>query len=197
MRMHPAVNPMVSPSAPPGAAAHFVRYVGLDVHKRTVEACVLDPTGRRVHGENFPCTRAGLTHFAARWLGPGATCVLEATSHTWAICAVLTPYGGELRVSNPLQTKAIAQAKVKTDRVDARVLAQLLRCDFLPEVWIVDEATRRLRQQVGRRTALVQQRTAIKNRIHSTLAELAPSSFPSSSLLGTRPSFCSSSWVSL
>ena len=171
MRMHPSV----SPPAPSGAPRHLARYVGLDVHKKSVEACVLDAAGQKVHGENFPCTRDGLARFAARWLGPQSTCVLEATSHTWAICQALAPYGGQLRVSNPLQTKAIAQAKVKTDQIDARVLAQLLRCDFLPDVWIVDEATRRLRQAVARRTALVQQRTAVKNRIHSTLAaELIP-----------------------
>jgi transposase len=69
-----------------------------------------------------------------------------------------------------MATKAIAQAKVKTDRVDAHVLAQLLRCDFLPAVWQPDEATRRLRELTGRRSALVGQRTAMRNRIHSVLA---------------------------
>ncbi len=174
MGLYPSVSPAAAPE-PANAAPRLARYVGLDVHKKRVQACVLDPTGRKVHGENFPCTRAGLAHFAERWLGPQSACVLEATSHTWAICEVLVAYGGQLRVSNPLQTKAIAQAKVKTDQIDAQVLAQLLRCDFLPDVWIVDEATRRLRQAVGRRTGLVQQRTAVKNRIHSTLAaELIP-----------------------
>lgn len=174
MRTHQAVSsPAVAPSAP--VPRSFARYVGLDVHKKAVEACVLDPAGRKVHGENFPCTRGALERFAQRWLGSPSACVLEATSHTWAICEVLAPYGGQLRVSNPLQTKAIAQAKVKTDKIDAQVLAQLLRCDFLPDVWMVDEGTRRLRQRVGRRTSLVQQRTAVKNRIHSALAgELIP-----------------------
>jgi len=54
---------------------------------------------------------------------------------------------------------------VKTDKVDAHVLAQLLRCDFLPEVWQPDEATRLLRELTGRRSALVRQRTAMRNRI--------------------------------
>jgi len=54
--------------------------------------------------------------------------------------------------------------------VDAHVLAQLLRCDFLPEVWQPDEATRRLRELTGRRSALVGQRTMMRNRIHSVLA---------------------------
>ena len=69
-----------------------------------------------------------------------------------------------------MATKAIAQAKVKTDKVDAHVLAQLLRCDFLPEVWRPDEATRQLRELTCRRCALVGQRTAMRNRIHSVLA---------------------------
>jgi transposase len=73
-------------------------------------------------------------------------------------------------VSNPMITKAIASAKIKTDKVDAHVLAQLLRCDFLPEVWHPDEATRQLRELTGRRSALVGQRTAMRNRIHSVLA---------------------------
>ena len=72
-------------------------------------------------------------------------------------------------MSNPLRTKAIAQAKIKTDKVDAYTLAQLLRSDFLPAVWQPDEQTARLRSLTGRRAALVQDRTAIKNRIHSVL----------------------------
>jgi transposase len=69
-----------------------------------------------------------------------------------------------------MATKAIAQAKIKTDKVDAEVLAHLLRCDYLPDVWHPDPQTQRMRQLTGRRAALVQQRTAICNRIHSVLA---------------------------
>ena len=77
---------------------------------------------------------------------------------------------GRVVVSHPMATKAIAQATVKTDKVDAYVLAQLLRCDFLPEVWTPDEATRRLRELTGRRSALAGQRTALRNRMHAALA---------------------------
>jgi transposase len=131
---------------------------------------VLDANGRKVHGETFACTAVELERFAKAHLGSQAACVLEATSNTWAVCGILSSHCGILKVSNPLKTKAIAQASVKTDKVDAQVLAQLLRCDYLPGVWMADESTRRLRQQVARRTALVQDRTAVKNRIHSHLA---------------------------
>jgi len=86
------------------------------------------------------------------------------------VADALRPHVARVVVSNPMATKAIAQAKVKTDKVDAHVLAQLLRCDFLPEVWQPDEATRRLRELTGRRSTLVGQRTMMRNRIHSVLA---------------------------
>ena len=101
----------------------------------------------------------------------GAQVALEATSNSWAVVRVLRPLVAAVLVSNPVQTRAIAQAKVKTDKVDAEVLAQLLRCDFLPLVWQPDEATQELRSLTRRRAALVGMQTAIKNRLHAVLAE--------------------------
>lgn len=100
-----------------------------------------------------------------------STCVaLEATTNTWAVVRILRQFVTELAVGNPLKTRHIAEAHIKTDKVDAEVLAQLLRCNYLPRVWVPDEATSQLRELVARRTAFVAERTAIRNRIHSTLA---------------------------
>jgi transposase len=149
----------------------MLRYAGLDVHKSVVEACVLDDAGQIVHRERFELTAPRLTEFAQRHLGPQARVVVEATTNTWAVVRLLRPHVAEVVVSNPLQTKAIAQAKVKTDKVDAHVLAQLLRCDFLPRVWQPDAATEQLRRLSSRRAGLVANRTAVKNRLHATLAQ--------------------------
>src|SRR5947207_1139537 len=102
-----------------------------------------------------PAGRSGRPAAKARGQrsGGGAE-ALEATSNSWAVCGVLSGRCGLLKVSNPLKTKAIAQASVKTDQVDANVPAQLLRCDYLPGVWVPNDSTRRLRQAVARRTAL-------------------------------------------
>lgn len=148
----------------------MIRYVGLDVHKRVVEACILDAAGKVVLRQRFELEGTGLRRFAHQHLERGDRVALEATTNCWAVAAVLRPRVAEVVVSNPLATKAIAQAKVKTDKVDAFVLAQLLRCDYLPRVWQPDEATRQLRELTGRRSALVGQRTAVRNRIHSVLA---------------------------
>ncbi len=148
----------------------MIRYVGLDVHKRVVEACLVDAQGQVVQRVRFDLNRWTLEQFATKVLRPADHVALEATTNCWAVADALRPYVARVVVSNPMATKAIAMAKVKTDKVDAHVLAQLLRCDFLPEVWQPDEATRRLRELTGRRSALVGQRTAMRNRIHSVLA---------------------------
>jgi transposase len=147
-----------------------VRYIGLDVHKRVVEACIIDTSGTIVGRERFALNGRTLELFATKFLKPADHVAFEATTNCWAVADRLRPHVAKVVVSNPMATKAIAQAKVKTDKVDAHVLAQLLRCDFLPEVWPPDEATRRLRELTGRRSALVGQRTAMRNRIHSVLA---------------------------
>jgi transposase len=146
------------------------RCVGLDIHKREATVCILDPQGNEQLSRRFELTRGSLQAFAQTTLRPTDRVALEATTNCWAVAEILTPRVAEVVVSNPLATKAIATAKVKTDKVDARVLAQLLRCDYLPAVWQPDPATQQLRQLTGRRAALVQQRTALQNRIHSVLA---------------------------
>ncbi|WP_436501744.1 IS110 family transposase [Actinokineospora sp. HUAS TT18] len=94
---------------------------------------------------------------------------LEATGNSDAIVASIGPRVARVVVSNPMKTRAIAEAKVKTDKVDARILAQLLVADFLPPVWLPDERTRMLRRQVVRRAHVVRQRTRIKNQVHAIL----------------------------
>ncbi len=146
------------------------RFVGCDIHKKQVTVCALDEKGRGVARHRIACTRDALVRFAERHLQRDDRLALEATTHTWAVVELLEPFVETIVVSNPLRTRAIAFAKVKTDRIDARVLAELLASGYLPEVWQPDAATRRLRRLTHRRAGLVADRTALKNRIHSTLA---------------------------
>lgn len=143
-------------------------FAGLDVHKKEIEAVVLDEAGNLRLRQRLATEREKLEAFARRHL---ATCrvALEATTNCWAIAAILEPLCAEVVVSNPLRTRAIAEAKIKTDRVDALVLAQLLRCDYLPRVWFPDEQTRRMRRCSTERANLSADRTRLKNRIHAVL----------------------------
>ena len=149
----------------------MIRYVGLDVHKREVEACILDHAGQIVLRKRIACLRPALQEFIREHLQPTDQVALEATTNCWCVAQVFQPHVARVVVSNPLATKAIASAKVKTDKVDALVLAQLLRCDYLPEVWQPDEQTKELRRLTGRRSGLVGQATLLKNRLHSVLEQ--------------------------
>jgi transposase len=142
------------------------RTVALDVHKRFAEVAVHEDGEVRRVGR---IETKDLSVFAQS-LGPEDHVVLESTSLTWAIAELLADYAGRVTVSNPMRTKAIAAAKVKTDKVDARVLAQLGAADFLPQVWAPDEQTRALRRRIAHRASLVKQRTRLRNQVHAVLA---------------------------
>lgn len=146
-----------------------MRYAGLDVHKKVVEAVVIDQAGAILARQRFPTEKSRLEAFAKEFLGPDVIVALEATTNTWGVVDVLEPLVAEVVASNPLRTRAIAEAKVKTDRVDALVLAQLLRADYLPRVWRPDHQTRQMRQFTTLRASLVADRTSLKNRIHAVL----------------------------
>jgi transposase len=141
-----------------------MRSIGLDVHRQFAEVAVAQGGQAVPSGHRFEASPAGLLAFA-RSLGKEDQVVLEATVNTWAIVDVLAAHAGRVVVSNPLRTRAIASAKVKTDKIDAATLAQLLAADFLPEVWIPDPETRSRRAQVAHRAGLVQQRSRLRNRV--------------------------------
>lgn len=147
-----------------------VRHVGLDVHKKVIQACILSPDGEMVQ-TRFPCTREQIERFAQHALRREDEVVLEASTNTWAVVEILRRHIDKVSVSNPMLTRAIAWAKIKTDKVDAQVLAMLLRTGYLPVVWEPDERTRAVRREMSVRAALVSDRTRLKNRIHSVLAQ--------------------------
>lgn len=145
-----------------------MRVVGLDVSRTVAEIAYLE-NGRIRAGGRVELERAALGGFA-EGLRSSDHVVLEATGNTAAIAAALAPHVGRVVIANPLKVRLIAEARVKTDKIDAAVLAQLYASGFLPEVWIADERTQALRRQVARRAQIVRSRTRLKNEIHSVLA---------------------------
>jgi transposase len=112
--------------------------------------------------------------------------VLEATGNAAIIVNVLRPHVAYVAIANPLRVRLIAEARVKTDRIDAAVPAQLYASGFLPEVWMPDEHRLALRRQISRRSQLVRQRTRLKNEIHAVLAAHLIERCPASDLFGRK-----------
>ncbi len=160
------------------------RCIGLDVHRDFAQVAVWQ-AGAVTQAGAFATTPEGVREFAGG-LGPDDEVALEATGNTWAIATVLASRAGRVVVSNPVKTRAIAEAKVKTDKVDAAILAQLLAADFLPPVWMPDAATSALRRQVLRRAHIVRQRTRLKNQVQAILARNLVPRCPAADLFGIK-----------
>jgi len=156
----------------------------LDVHRDFAQVAVWQ-AGSVVQAGRFATTPAAVREFAAG-LGPEDEVALEATGNTWAIATVLGSRAGRVVVSNPAKTRAIAEAKIKTDKVDAAILAGLLAADYLPPVWLPDADTAALRRQVLRRAHLVRQRTRLKNQVQAILHRNLIERCPAADLFGIK-----------
>ena len=134
-----------------------MRVVGLDVSRTVAEIAYLED-GEVKSGGRVELVHAVLTRWAATQLRATDHVVLEATGNTAAVVNAVRPHVARVVVANPFQVRLIAEARVKTDKIDAAVLAQLYASGFLPEVWIPDDGTQTLRRQVARRAQIVRQR---------------------------------------
>jgi transposase len=143
------------------------RRIGLDVHREFAQIAVWEDGLVRQAGQ-IGTTPEDIRAFADSLL-PSDEVAIEATCNTHAIVKLIAPRVARVVISNPMKTRAIAEAKVKTDKVDAAILAQLLAADYLPAVWMPDEETQALRRQVARRAHLVKQRTRLKNQVQAIL----------------------------
>ena len=151
-----------------------MRIIGMDIHRVASEAVAL-LDGKLEKLGRIPMLRESLEEFARRELTHDDHVIVEATGNAAAVVEVLSPHVDRVVIANPKQVRLIAHAKIKTDAIDAAVLAKLYATGFLPEVRVPDEATLALRRQVARRTQLIRQRVRLKNLIQSILhAHLIP-----------------------
>ncbi|MEW6146339.1 MAG: IS110 family transposase, partial [Thermodesulfobacteriota bacterium] len=130
---------------------------------------MLNEAGEQLWSERISSSRDNWEALAKQ-LRASDCVAMEATTNSNAVARLLRHSGARVIISNPLKTRVIAQAKVKTDKVDARVLAELARADYLPTVWLPDADTEALRELMSDRRSVVARRTELKNRLQAILA---------------------------
>ena len=145
-------------------------YVGVDLHRRTSRIAALDDSGKLAYQRTVPSDRASVTEALDR-VGRPAEVVFEATWGWGWMADLLEELGIPAHMAHPLQTRAIASARVKNDAVDARTLAHLLRTNLLPESWIAPPYVGEVRRLVRMRVGLVRLRTRVKQQVHALLGE--------------------------
>jgi transposase len=145
-------------------------YVGIDVHRKRSQVAVVDQDGAVLANRNVTNGVAPVLSVIGG-LPAGTPAAFEAAFGWGWLLELLEGYGFEPHMVHPLQCKAIASARLKNDKVDAAILAQLLRAGLLPEAWIAPPAVRQLRALLRHRAQLVRLRTLLRNRIHAVLAD--------------------------
>jgi transposase len=143
--------------------------VGIDLHRKRSHVAALDERGVELFSRRIVNDCDTFVALLGELDGESKI-ALEATYGWEWLADLLEDHGYELHLAHPLRTKAIASARVKTDAVDARTLAHLLRTDLLPEAYVAPRELRDLRDLLRQRVVLTQMRTALKNRVHALIA---------------------------
>lgn len=144
-------------------------FAGVDLHKRVSQLAVLrkERAPSQLRFPNELTTVEGIL----QKLPAGTKIALEATGSWWWFVEKARALGHEIYLSHPKQTKAIASARLKSDKVDALMLARLLKADLLPTVWIPGERERQIRELLTHRVRVVRQRTAVINELQALYAK--------------------------
>jgi len=148
-----------------------MHYIGFDIHKKVISFCEKLMDGTIVDQGVIHATRESLNSWlvkrTAPWIG-----AMEATLFTGWIYDHLLPYATELKVAHPEMLKAITASKKKNDSADAEKIADLLRCNLLPECYMAPVEQRELRRVLRYRNFLVREATKMKTKTASLLMEV-------------------------
>jgi transposase len=150
-----------------------MNYVGVDYHKKYSHVTVVNEKGQVIRSQRLPNTSESFKGYFQDLGGPNHA-VLE-TSGTWGVMFDLLEELEEIEsvtLAHAHKVRVIAEAKIKTDKIDAGVLAQMLRTNWIPAVYIPGKPTRAYREMIRQRVFLVRMRTRVKNRIHVLLDRL-------------------------
>jgi len=147
-----------------------IHYIGLDVHKKTISYCIKTAAGQIVQQGRLEASRAAVRGWAeglrVPWHG-----AMEATLFSAWIYDTLKPYAEKLVMGHPARMKAITAGKKKSDAIDARTIADLLRCDLLPSCYVMPPELRDLRRLLRYRNLVVQQSVRMQNKMAGLLME--------------------------
>jgi len=145
-------------------------YTGIDLHKFTSYLTTVDSVGHIVKQQNIKNVDHNFVQYFGSIPGDHKTTV-ESTMTWYWLDDLLTNLKIPLVLAHAKYVKAIAYAKVKTDKVDSHTLAQLLRMDYIPAAHKISNQNRTLRDALRARLKIVQRHTSVTNSMHLLLAK--------------------------
>jgi len=147
-----------------------MNYMGIDHHKQYSQMTLMDEDGRELKADRVWNFRSEVEKFL-EGAGEEVKAVIEAGRSSYVMVDLLEQLGVDVKIANPKEVKAIAKAKIKTDKRDSRILAHLLRADLIPEVYRRSPENRRRQRVLRQRAFFVASLTRVKNKIRALLAQ--------------------------
>jgi len=149
---------------------NVTHYIGFDVHKKSISFCVKTADGQIVEEGKLNAERGALRQWARARTQPwrGA---MEATLFSGWIYDTWKPFAAQLDMAHPAMMRAICAGKKKNDRIDARTIADMVRCDWLPVCYVAPPEIRELRRLLRYRSLVVREAVRMKNKIAGLLME--------------------------
>jgi len=141
-------------------------FCGIDIHKDVFVGCIMEESGKIVRESSFKPTKEALQNFL--YSLPIKSIALEACGIWRGAYNLLRDLGYQVKLANPLKIHLIA-CKKKTDKVDAKILADLLRTNYLPEVFIPDEEILKLRDLCRHKSNVTRLKVRVQNKIKGYL----------------------------
>ncbi len=146
------------------------QFVGIDWATRRARWCAVTEAGALIDEGWAPADEDGLASLIVR-LGADAVACLEMMSGAAWVRDQLQAGGWTVLIADARKAKAVGSLAAKTDKLDARVLAELARRDLVPQVHVPTFADRELKERLRRRMHMVRLRTAAINRAHGVLSQ--------------------------
>jgi transposase len=147
----------------------MITYFGVDYHKKFSHGTIMNEKGEILKQGRFSNNKECIEKFLGDFMGNGCCSVLEATRNWTVVHDILEELTVDVTLAHPLKVRAIAEAKIKTDKIDSNILAHLLRCDLVPSAHVSSPKARITKNLIRHWMFLVRLQSMVKNRIHVLL----------------------------
>jgi transposase len=151
--------------------ASIATFVGLDYHQDSVQVCVLNAQGNSLTNRSVENDAAVVARVTTEHGRPERVAIEACCGAADLAEELVTRYQLPVQLAHPGYVARLKRSPDKTDLGDAQLLADLVRVNYLPKVWLAPESIRELRRLVRHRTQLVRRRTDVKLRLRALLRE--------------------------
>lgn len=149
-----------------------VLYAGVDAHRTAAHVTIIDGSGRILTRKRVASSSDDLRRVFAGYEEP-IKAVVEATYNWGPVYDWLDEIADDVILAHPAKVRAIAEARIKNDKIDSEILAQLLRADLIPQAYAPSKEVRAVKRVLRQRVFFVRVQTMVKNRIHALLTQHA------------------------